>query len=171
MDQSLVEAWTVAQNSCSMINLAEETRRNLAPELLYDTMASVMYHLLHMNFDPGSIDEAVRLGLLGMSYHAFVHWQDVRLPHVYFPSVYKNCLLDPRLVDEAPSQVMLWLLMLGAVSAFTASDYPWLKDCLRKHINICQVQTWNEMREVLKSLMWIGLLHDKPGKEMFESVL
>ncbi|EXJ89127.1 hypothetical protein A1O3_02191 [Capronia epimyces CBS 606.96] len=171
MDPSLVEAWTVTQNSCSMINLSEETRTNLAPELLYDTMASVMYRLLHMNFDPGSVDEAVRLCLLGMSYHAFLQWQDLSLPCVYFPSIYKSCLLDPKLLDEAPSQLMLWLLMIGAVSAFTASDHPWLRDCLRKHINICQVKTWNEMRQVLKSFMWIGLLHDKPGKEIFEAVL
>ena len=31
-------------------------------------------------------------------------------------------------------------------------------------------KSWNEMRGVLKSFMWIGLLHDKPGKDVFDSI-
>ncbi|KIX02149.1 uncharacterized protein Z518_08088 [Rhinocladiella mackenziei CBS 650.93] len=171
MDENLAVAWRVMQRFCSIVNLAVETQRMLSPRLLYDTMASVMYRLLYMNFDPGSVDEAVRLGLLGLTYHIFLQWQYLRLPYVYFPSVYKNCLLDPKLMDGASSQIMLWFLMVGAVSAFTPSDHPWLKDCLREHIDICQVKSWNEMRGILKSFMWIGLLHDKPGKDVFDSVL
>ena len=33
--------------------------------------------------------------------------------------------------------------------------------CLRKHMDKCQVKSWNRMREVLKSFMWVGLLHDQ----------
>jgi hypothetical protein len=171
MDESLATAWKVMQTFCSIVNLAVEAGRMLLPRLLYDTMASVMYRLLHMSFDTGSVDEAVRLGLLGLTYHIFLQWQYLRLPYAYFPSVYKKCLLDPKLVDRASSQIMLWFLMVGAVSAFTTSDYPWLKDCLREHIDICHVKSWKEMRGVLKSFMWIGLLHDKPGKEVFDFVL
>ncbi|EXJ76665.1 uncharacterized protein A1O5_01173 [Cladophialophora psammophila CBS 110553] len=171
MDASLVEAWRVLERFCSIVNLAVETQRMLSPGLLYDTMASVMYHLLHMSFETGSVDEAVRLSLLGLTYNVFLKWQYLRLPYVYFPSIYKNCLRDPKLADGASSQIMLWFLMVGAVSAFTISDHLWLKDCLRERIDICQVKSWNEMRGVLKSFMWIGLLHDKPGKEVFDSVL
>ncbi|KIW61931.1 hypothetical protein, variant [Exophiala xenobiotica] len=171
MDENLVEAWRVMQRFCSIVNLAVETQQMLSPGLLYDTMASVMYRLLHMSFDQGSVDEAVRLGLLGLTYHIFLQWQYLRLPYVYFPWVYKDCLLHSKLVDGASSQIMLWLLMVGAVSAFTTSDHPWLMVCLRKHMDKCQVKSWNRMREVLKSFMWVGLLHDKPGKEVFDSVL
>ncbi|KIW32235.1 uncharacterized protein PV07_03795 [Cladophialophora immunda] len=171
MDESLLEAWKVMQRFCSIVNLAAETNRMLSPPLLYDTMASVMYRLLHMSFDTGSLDEAVRLSLLGLTYHVFLKWQYLRLPYTFFPSIYKSCLLDHKLVDVASSQMMLWFLMVGAVSAFTTSDHPWLKDCLREHIDRCQVKSWTEMRGVLKSFMWIGLLHDKPGKDVFDSVL
>ncbi|OAP60523.1 hypothetical protein AYL99_05525 [Fonsecaea erecta] len=171
MDASLVEAWRVMERFCSIVNLAVETQRMLSPPLLYDTMASVMYRLLHMKFESGSVDEAVRLSLLGLTYHIFLQWQYLKLPYVYFPTIYKSCLLDPKLMGVASAQFMLWFLMVGAVSTFTTSDHPWLKDCVREHADKCQVKSWNEMRTVLKSFMWIGLLHDKPGKDVFDSVL
>ncbi|KIX95516.1 uncharacterized protein Z520_08636 [Fonsecaea multimorphosa CBS 102226] len=170
MDKSLAEAWGVMKTFCSIVNLAVETQRMLSPPLIYDTMASVMYRLLHMKFDAGSVDEAVRLSLLGLTHHIFLKWQYLRLPYVYFPSIYKSCLLETNLVDVASPQSMLWFLMVGAISAFTTSDHPGLKDCLRQHIDRCEVKSWNEMRGVLKSFMWIGLLHDKPGKDVFDSV-
>src|ERR1700761_9060948 len=88
MDESLVEAWRVMERFCSVVNLAVATRRMLSPSLLCDTMASVMYRLLHMSFAIGSIDEAVRLSLLGFTYHIFLQWQLLRLPYVCFPSIY-----------------------------------------------------------------------------------
>ncbi|KIW90657.1 uncharacterized protein Z519_08440 [Cladophialophora bantiana CBS 173.52] len=150
MDASLVEAWRVMERFRSIVNLAVETQRMISPGFLYDTMASVMYRLLHMSFETGSVNEAVRLSLLGLTYNVFLKWQYLRLPYVYFPSIYKSCLLDPKLIDGAASHIMLWFLMVGAVSTFTISDHPWLKDCLREHIDRCQVKSWNEMRGVLK---------------------
>ncbi|KAK5029467.1 hypothetical protein LTS07_005929 [Exophiala sideris] len=171
VDESLVEAWEVVQRFCSIVNLAVQTQRMLLPSLVYDTMTSVMYRLLRRSFDTGSLDEAIRLGLLGLTHHIFLQWQYLRLPYVYFPSVYKKCLRHPNLTNVASPRLMLWLLMVGAVSAFNTSDHPWLQDCLRQHMGICQLRSWDELRSVLKSFMWVGLVHDKPGKDVFDAVL
>ncbi|KAH0845001.1 hypothetical protein FOPE_09553 [Fonsecaea pedrosoi] len=171
LDERLNEVWTVTERFCSIVNLAVETQLMLSPQLLYDTIASVMYRLLHMSFDSGSVDEAVRLSLLGLTHHMFLKWQYLRLPYLHFPALFKKCLLDPELMSAASPQIMIWFLMVGAVTAFTTSDHSWLKECLRQHIDRCQVTSWTDMRTVLKSFMWIGLLHDKPGKEVFDSVL
>jgi hypothetical protein len=170
VDESLLEAWRVMKRFCSIVNLAVETQGMLPRGLLHDTMTSVMYRLLHLSFDRSSFNEAVRLSLLGLTHHIFLQWQYLGLPYVCFPSVYQKCLLDPQLADQTSSQIMLWFLMVGAVSAFTTTDHPWLKNCLREHIDLCQVKSWNEMRGILKSFMWIGLLHDKPGKDIFDSI-
>jgi hypothetical protein len=66
---------------------------------------------------------------------------------------------------------MLWLLMVGAISAFTPSEDVWLKECLRKHIDRCQLKSWTEVRNVCKSFMWIDILLDGPGKGIFDSAL
>lgn len=170
MNESLAAAWNVMQRFCSIVNLAVEAKRMILPRLVYDTMASVMYRLLRMSFDTGSADEAVRLGLLAFTYHTFLQWQYLSLPHAHFHSVYKNCLLNPKLVDNTSSQTTLWLLVVGATSVFPTSDYPWLKDRLREHIDTCHVKSWKELRDVLKSFLWIGILHDKPGKHVFDSI-
>lgn len=140
IDDDLGAAWRAMQSFCSLINLAAETQRMIPPEVSEDTMASAMYRLLRTGFETGSIDEAIRLGLLCLSYHIFLQWQDMKLSHVHFPSAYKNCLVNLKLVDRFPSRIMLWLLMIGGISMFTTSDDTWLKDALRKHIEIYQAK-------------------------------
>jgi hypothetical protein len=60
---------------------ARQSRNGNSPkmfplEIVMDTMAAVMYRLLHMSFSSGSIDEVIRLGLLSLSYHIVLQWQD-----------------------------------------------------------------------------------------------
>jgi hypothetical protein len=55
IDKNLARAWKVMKRFCSLINLAAESKRKLSEEILLDTMASVMYRLLHMRFEIGSI--------------------------------------------------------------------------------------------------------------------
>ena len=174
VDERLTVAWRYMIKFCSVINHAVETRQKLSPTMLLETMTSVMYRLLHMAFRPASLDEAIRLALLGLTYHVFSQWQNLRLPYSYVPPLYESCLQNPALAEmtsTSTSRVVLWLLMVGAVSIFTpAADYPWLKDRLRQQLNTCQIKSWDEVREVFKSFLWIGMLHDKAGKDVFDSV-
>jgi hypothetical protein len=66
-DEALSAAWVALQRFCSLVNLAAETHRMYPMEIVMDTIAAVMYRLLHMSFPSGSIDEAIRLGLLSLS--------------------------------------------------------------------------------------------------------
>jgi hypothetical protein len=63
---------------------------------------------------------------------------------------------------------MLWLLMTGANSVFEISNEAWLGEYLREYADRCQVRTWEDMRDVLKSLMWIELLDEQPGKCIYD---
>ncbi len=69
-----------------------------------------------------------------------------------------------------PPQLMLWLLMVGALSVFRISDEAWLGEYLRKHSKRCQVHGWNHMQNSLKLLMWIPLLDELPGKHIYDSL-
>lgn len=169
MDQDLATIWSVMQRFCSLVNIIAATRQRLSGETIHNIMASVMYRLLYLKFETGSTDEAIRLSLLGLSYHVFFQWQDMKLPYPHFPSSLKKCLVHPDISNDFPPTIMLWLLLVGAISGL--SEDIWLKRRLREHVNACQVRSWNEMRDVLKSYMWIDLLHDKLGKEVFVSAL
>lgn len=168
VDNNLATAWKVMRRFCLLVNLSTQTQRLMNAEIIHETMVSVMYRLLHMRFANDSIDEAVRLGLLAFSHHVFLQWHDVRLPYSHFPNAYQCCMVELLLAEEAPSQLMLWLLMTGATSIFNTSDEAWLKESLRYHIDGCQAKTWKEVREILKLFMWIELLDDHPGKRIFD---
>lgn len=132
-------------------------------------MASVIYRLLDMTyFEGGSIEEAVRLGLLAFSSSVFLQWKQLGLSYEHLATRYRDCLSTLEYSD-VPSPLLLWLLMVGAVSVFGPADDEWLKPWLRATINMSELQTWNDMQDIMQSLMWIELVLDKPGKEVFES--
>jgi hypothetical protein len=168
MDNDLATAWRVMRRFCLLVNLGTQTQRLMRLEIIHETMTAVMYRLLHMGFAAGSINETVRHGLLAFSHHVFLQWQDVKLPYHHFPTAYRNCILHLKLVDGVSSQLMLWLLVTGANSVFNISDEAWLREYLREHADRCEVKTWKEMQDILKSFMWIALLDEQPGKYIYD---
>lgn len=170
LDNDLVTAWRVMRRFCVLVNIGTQTQRLVRPQTIHETMTAVMYHLLHMDFAAGSIDEAVRHGLLAFSYHVFLQWQDIKLPYHHFPTIYKNCILNLELVSGVSSQLKVWLLMTGANSLFSILDETWLRDGLREHADRCQVKGWKDMQGILKSFMWITLLDDQPGKLIYDAI-
>ncbi|KUJ07498.1 uncharacterized protein LY89DRAFT_725657 [Mollisia scopiformis] len=170
LDKDLASAWTTMKQFCSLINLAAQSQRKLPPEVLLDTMASVMYRLLQMTFEIGSNDQAMRLGLLSLCHHIFLQWRDVKLPHPHFSLRFRSCLLDLKLVDSMPPHVMIWLFMIGAISTFPASENEWLKDCLRNSLAVCGIRSWDKTRVIMREFMWIDNVHDKPGKDIVDAI-
>lgn len=181
LDPELARAWEVTKKFSVLVNHAASTRQKLPKEFLLDTMASVMYPILHLpsgHFELGSLDEAIRLGLLAYCSSVFLQWAGVRLPYMHFPAMYRNCLVNLRLPelnedsnsDNSSSPLLLWLLMVGAVSVFGDCDNAWLKPWLRVNIELCGgSNSWDVIQRVLSSFIWIGLVHDVPGKAVFHS--
>jgi hypothetical protein len=170
VDRDLATAWWVMRKFCLLVNLATQTRRPMYPKIIYETMVTVMYRLLHMSFAAGSVDEAIRLGLLAFCHHVFLQWQDVKLPRYRFLTTYRHCIVRLKLVVGVSSQLMLWLLMTGANSLFQMSEEPWLKDELRNYVERCEVKAWKGMEGILRSFMWIELLDEQPWKQIYASL-
>ncbi len=102
MDNDLAIAWQVMKRFCLQVNLGTQTQRQVRLEIINETMAALMYRLLHMGFAAGSVDETLRHGLLAFSYHIFLQWQDIKLPYLHFPTSYQNCILASRLPMWCP---------------------------------------------------------------------
>ena len=171
LNGNLAEVWLVMRKFCLLANLGIQTRMLIQPATIYGTMTAVMYRLFRMGFAAGTLNESARLGLLAFSHHIFLQWQDMRLPCHPFSESYRNYLQVHVLEDIIPPWISLWLLMIGAISLFSVSDELWLADCLRKQAERCRVKTWKDGQEILKSSMWISLLDDKPGKQIYDSCL
>ena len=153
------------------INLAHKTKSKLPKELLLDAMVSIMYRLIHMSYGHSSLDECIRLGLLTYSSSIFLQWKDTRMSYHNFSTAYRNCLTSSRFSDMVPYYFQLWLLMTGAVSIFNEHDDQWLKPNLLSIFNSCSLDSWDQARDILRSIMWIDLLHDHLGKRYFDSVV
>lgn len=170
LDDDICKAWQVTARFCSLVNLAAEAHGRVPWELYLNTMTSLMYRLLYMNFEASSANEAIRLGLLALSSHLFLQWKLVRVFYVHLSVSYRNCLDHLENSNFIPSHLSSWLLMIGAVSVFKQPDDSWLGPRLRANIESCGVKSWSEMRDVLESLLWIPLVQEKPGKDVFDSV-
>ncbi|KAH7350551.1 hypothetical protein BKA65DRAFT_549560 [Rhexocercosporidium sp. MPI-PUGE-AT-0058] len=168
LSADLAIAWKVMERFCMLVNLGAQTSRLLEPELIHQTMASVLYRLIPMTFTIGSLDETLRNGLLAYSYHVFLQWKDIRFSRHQFPLNYRKLILEPGTADKVPSRLMLWLLVIGANAFFKVADEVWLGDSLRKHARRCNVKSWKDMEGILKSIMWMPLLDDKAGREVFD---
>lgn len=168
LNEDLAVAWCVMKRFCLLIDLGQQTQRQIRPEVVYETMMAVIYRLLDMDFVAGSTDETIRRGLLAFCYHVFLQWRDIKPPHCYFSVAYRDCLRSAELIDGLPPQLIVWLLMTAANSVFRIEAEPWLAQLLRKFIARCKIGTWKEMQEILKSYMWITLLDERPGEHIYD---
>ncbi|XDG09185.1 hypothetical protein ABKA04_008800 [Annulohypoxylon sp. FPYF3050] len=170
LDPNLAEIWIISRKFCLLTNLGTQTGMRMQPETIYRTMTAVMYRLFHMSFESGSLNETVRFGLLAFTHHVFLQWRGIKPSCRHqFRHAYRNYLqIHP--LDTASPQLLMWLLTIGAVSLFSVLEEPWLRDKLERQVERCQVNTWTKLQEVLKSFMWVPLLDDKVGEEVYSSL-
>lgn len=161
----LARAWDTTSTFCVLLNYASESNRKIPQETLLNTMASVMYRLLHLKCPSGTLEEIFRLGILGFCSNIFLQWSTVKFPHRHLSTTYKRCLADLA-VPIAP-QALLWLLSFGFISLSLEEDYHWLQPWLRTTFDTCSIDSWIEARTILKSHLWVDFLHDRPGAQMF----
>lgn len=135
---------------------------------MLNTMASVMYRLLDLEFSCGSLDEAVRLGLLAFCSHVFLQWSGIKLSHQHLSRAYQDCLLSLR--DPISPHMSLWLLFTGHMTLFSEDDGPWLKPWLRAILNLCGATSWDETRVIVKAFLWIDFAQDETGIKAFTTV-
>ncbi|TRX96344.1 hypothetical protein FHL15_002616 [Xylaria flabelliformis] len=169
VDHDLVTAWRVMRKFCLLVNVGTQTKQFIRPETICDTMAAVTYRLLETHFAIGSIDNILKHGLLVFTYHIFLQWSDLKLPYPHFPTAYRVRIENFMSHHDASPQLMLWLLMIGAISIFDAVEDSWLRREIQQYVEKCGVRTWKDMRDVLKSFMWIGLLDDRAGQDITKS--
>ncbi|CAG8972912.1 hypothetical protein HYALB_00001332 [Hymenoscyphus albidus] len=169
LDPKLAGIWNLLAQFCAVVNLALESRQFITSETYLETMASTFYRLLDMRFDSWSRDEAVRLGLLAFSAGVLLQWRQMGVRYSHFTHLFRTCLEDISSAEVSP-ELMLWLLMVGAVGVFDGGDDIWLKPLLLSQSEICGLRSWDEMKILLESFLWVGWVFDEPGKRIFGSM-
>ncbi|KAK3375797.1 hypothetical protein B0T24DRAFT_664915 [Lasiosphaeria ovina] len=172
IDSGLARAWQALADFSAVINYAAGAGKCIPTETFRDAMAAVMYQLLDLGggrFEPGSSAEAVRLALLAFAANVFLQWKIMGAGYAHLTAAFRSCFaqLAPSRVDP---RLLVWLLMVGAVSVLDTPEDAWLRMLLYANVRLCDVESWEDMRRLLGSFMWIGMTQDKPGKAMFQSL-
>ncbi|KAI3333178.1 hypothetical protein F4824DRAFT_491169 [Ustulina deusta] len=166
----LVSAWSTMSDFCNVINLAADSEQLVTMETFLHSMVSVMYNLLDMHFEASSLDETIRLGLLSFACSVFLPWSTFGMPYPHLNSILRSHFTGLMANIPCP-ELIVWLLMACAITIFNESDGAWLRGLLREAASLYGINCWSQMRKILMSLMWIGIVHDKQGKRVFDAAI
>lgn len=175
LDPQLATIWTEMLSFCSLLNASvHKEERPMTVPVFMDCMGSIMYHLVPLSFEMSSLDETVRLGLVAFSGPIFLEWPNVKLHNPGIAHDFRRCLasLEYKTCNVRTSpQLFLWLSMIGAISIFQDSaDLDWLRTWMQPILVICNITTWNQMRDELKSFLWVSVIYDQAGQQFFETI-
>ena len=131
-------------------------------------ICSIQYRLLSLeNSVNGSMAECLRLAMLVFLTTTFEIPERAGQRYPYLSDRFREscCGISaegPK--SEAWNDFMMWLLIIGGVSLFGV-DEVWLRELWEKVFP--SNETWQTVRDRVKKFLWIDVLHDKLGKEMF----
>ncbi|RFN43532.1 hypothetical protein FIE12Z_12232 [Fusarium flagelliforme] len=164
-DYRLQNAFKDLRDFSCLANRLSPTAQKLKPEAFQEIMLSIQYRLLQLSFsDP--LQEALRVGLLAYESTIFLQIQGTKLKSDSFRDQMKEAIQAVPVLGEATANVKLWLLLVGSMMVFEGTE-EWLVQSIR---NLAGRQGWEDVRGRVRDVMWIDVIHDRPGREAYETV-
>lgn len=172
LDGRLQIIWADLSEFVRTVNLITQSRLNIDAELYHDVMISIHYRLINLQYDDESPVEALRLGMLAFASTLFLQWRGFRVQFKHLAECFCHALhqLDRR-PTGLPLQLRAWLYIIGSISVLEDQERIALRSALHDALRCLQMNTWNEVRYLMKSILWIDFLHDNGGGEVVQAVL
>ncbi|KAF4448314.1 hypothetical protein F53441_8253 [Fusarium austroafricanum] len=151
----------------ALANRLSPVAQKLKPEAFQEVMLSIQYRLLQLDFsqDPSPIQEALRIGLLAYESTIFLQIQGTKLKSESFSRQFREAIQATPVQGEATANIKLWLLLIGSIMVFDSTE-DWLVQSI---YSLTGRQTWEEVRERVREVMWIDVVHDVSGRKAFEA--
>lgn len=73
--------------------------------------------------------------------------------------------------NDLEGTTFLWLLFIGGVSIFGATDRIWLLPRIQACLLNLNIDNWQTARNKIRKFPWIDAAHDKPGHELWQAVV
>ncbi|KAM0286564.1 hypothetical protein ACHAQK_009210 [Fusarium lateritium] len=167
LDWKLQNAFKDLRDFSALANRLAPGSEKLKPVAFQEIMLSIQYRLLQMDFsdDQNPIQEALRIGLLAFEATLFLQIQGAKLKSRSFDEQLRFAIQAFPVQGEATANVKLWLLLIGSIMVFKVSE-DWLVQSIRSLVGR---QTWAEVQERVKEVMWIDKIHDNPGRQAYDA--
>lgn len=142
------------------------SKSKLRPELFQELMISIQYRLLLLEYalDTQPIAEAIRCGLLAFQTSVFLQMHGTKFKYDFISEQLAKAI--QRLPETSPVLVQLktWLAFIGSIAVLDSNE-PWLVATIRR---LTLSLSWAETRRSLQDVMWIGVIHDTAGKQVYD---
>lgn len=168
LDPRLLFAFRDLQYLTFLINESYENNTRIHASLFQPMYSSVQARLLKLkDCAQDVLSECFCLGALAFLSTTF------RIPgrRLEYPYLARRLGKACQKMDTTTPELQtltFWLLMVCGISVFEFNE-PWL------HVTWAAVQqpvtTWNDAREILKSIIWVPSLQDTMGKQLFASLV
>lgn len=156
-----------------MSNVAYQTTRKLSRDTYSEMMISILYRFTHLSFSSDPLQEAIRVGLLVFASTIFMQRYFKGQSYDHLLEVYDNALLRLRESSfNLPMPWILWLEILPHVAAHEEHSLAdWRSVWLDQAILQAGIDSWSQACEILRSIAWIGFIHDQRGKQAFQAAM
>lgn len=172
IDLRLRRVWNDVSEFVRAANIATQCKRSIDNELYQETMVSIHYRLANLCFDMDSINEPIRLALLAFASTLFLQWRGIKIRYEYLAQRLNTAMTSLRHNNRGvPVRLALWIYIIAAISVLDEREKVYLQPALIEVIRELEFGSWDEVRLMLKSILWVDVLHDPLAKEMVEDTL
>ncbi|CAG9988221.1 unnamed protein product [Clonostachys byssicola] len=169
-DIRLVNVWLDLQDFTNKLNMAQQTRQKLASKEFQEILISLQYRLQCLVYERHDVQEIIRHVMLACSTTLFMKPMD--LPAQCRPlamQLRQDLGYLESQDDKALLKLQVWSVCMSRASVLsTEGELPWLQNWLLKACQTLNISTWEETRQILKSFVWVDLIHDSIGQSFFE---
>ncbi|KAF4999860.1 hypothetical protein FDECE_11359 [Fusarium decemcellulare] len=166
-DSRLLATFYDLRQLASLVNEHNERRSRLSADVFQPALSSIQARLLHLE---GVLrDSASEWFCLGMLTFIAAMFRPPG-PKLEYPHLTHRLRLSGQRIDvKLPKLRILvfWFLVVSGTVVFD-HDEPWL--CRAWSEVVEAVLSWNEAREYLQRVVWIGCIQDEVGKRTFTTI-
>ena len=116
------------------------------------------------------IHESLRLGMLAFSTTIFLQMANLSMRFDHLAGSLEAALRTlhiPTATDRNGWEMRLWLLFVVGISILGDRIGGWLRENVLQVLDVLKLNTWKKVRFILKDHLWIDMIHDSMGEEMF----
>ncbi|KAH8705808.1 hypothetical protein BGW36DRAFT_368201 [Talaromyces proteolyticus] len=168
-DFRLANVWLDLREFIIAINLAHQTHRTISAELFQETLISVQYRLQHLSYNNCDPHEILRLSMLAISNTIFLKADGDTIHYQSSAEKLRVALQfrNPK-EDRKGLELNLWLIFVNSIYILDLKgDACLLMRDMRTISRELRLSTWEAIRTVLKSFLWVDVMYDKHGKKFF----
>ncbi|XXG98039.1 hypothetical protein Hte_004356 [Hypoxylon texense] len=172
LDIRLRLVWDDLSEFTRAANIATQCKLAIDGELYQEVMISIHYRLVNLRFDAGSVSDLIRLALLAFASSIFLQWCDVKTRYENLSESLRDALsILSRDSSAMPTQLVLWLYIIGRVSVLGEAEQVWFRPALAGVLRSMKLKSWNEVKLVLSYVLWVDVLLDPLAKQIVVSTM